>query len=73
MRSFVIVGVILLLVGGLILAYQGITYTIREKVLDVGPVHVTAEKEKTVPLPPVIGAVALAGGAALLIAGLRRR
>ncbi len=72
MRSLTLIGIILLVVGSLALAYQGFTYTTREKVIDVGPVHVTAEKEKTVPLPPLIGALALGGGVVLLVAGLRR-
>jgi len=54
------------------LAYQGITYTTREKVLEVGPIKATAEKEKTIPLPPILGGLALAGGVVLLAVGARR-
>ncbi len=72
MKPFVLLGIILLVVGGLVFAYQGFTYTTREKVIDVGPVHVTAEKEKTIPLPPLIGALALGSGLVLLVLGLRR-
>ncbi len=54
------------------LAYQGITYTSRETVLDLGPIHATAEREKTFPLPPVLGIVAVAGGVALVVAGVRK-
>ena len=68
-----IVGVILVVLGVLALAYQGITYTSRTTVIDVGPLHATADREKTVPLPPVLGIVAVAGGAALLVAGARKR
>ena len=50
-------------------AYQGITYTTREKVIDIGPLEATAEKQKTIPLPPVFGAIALIGGIALVIIG----
>jgi hypothetical protein len=52
--------------------YQGITYTTREKILEVGPIKATADKERTIPLPPIIGGVALAGGLALLVVGARR-
>ena len=64
-----ILGVILILLGVLALAYQGITYTKREKILDVGPVQATADREKTIPVPPLVGGVALAGGIALVIIG----
>ena len=72
MRPMVLLGIILLVVGGLALAYQGFTYTTREKVIDVGPVHVTAEREKTIPLQPLIGALALGSGLVLMLAGWRR-
>jgi len=54
------------------LAYQGINYTTRETVIDVGPVHATAERHRTLPLPPVVGAIVVAGGVVLLVAGMRR-
>jgi hypothetical protein len=54
------------------LAYQGITYTTREKVVDLGPLKITADKEKSIPLPPILGALALAGGVVLVIAGARK-
>ena len=68
-----IVGIVLIVLGAIALAYGGITYTSREKVLDIGPIEATAEREKTIPLPPVLGALALAGGIVLVIAGSRRR
>ena len=68
-----LIGVVLIALGVIALVYQGITYTTRETVLDIGPIHATADREKTFPLPPVLGAVAVAGGVALLIVGLRRR
>jgi len=68
-RSVMIVGVVLIVLGVLALAYQGITYTKREKILDVGPLQATADREKTIPLPPLVGGLALAGGIALVIIG----
>jgi len=67
-----VVAIVLIAIGVVSLAYQGITYTTREKVLEVGPIKATAEKEKTIPLPPILGGLALAGGVALLVVGARR-
>jgi len=67
-----IVGVLLILFGVVALVYQGVTYTSRETVLDIGPIHATADRQKTLPLPPVLGIVAVAGGVVLLIAGARK-
>jgi hypothetical protein len=64
--------VLLVVLGVLALIYQGITYTKRETVLDIGPVHATADRQKTVPLPPVVGALALVGGVVLLVTGARK-
>jgi hypothetical protein len=72
MKPLGIVGVLLIVVGLAALVYQGITYTTRETVIDIGPVHATAERQKTLPLPPVLGIAAVAGGVVLLIAGVRR-
>jgi uncharacterized membrane protein HdeD (DUF308 family) len=72
MRPIALVGVVLILLGVAALVYQGVTYTSRETVVDLGPVHATADRQKTLPLPPVLGIVAVAGGVVLLIAGIRR-
>ena len=68
-KSLMFVGVALILLGILALSYQGITYTTREKVLEVGPLQATAEKEKTIPLPPILGGLALVGGFVLVAVG----
>ncbi|HEX5529370.1 MAG TPA: DUF3185 domain-containing protein [Methylomirabilota bacterium] len=70
--GLLVIAVVLIAIGVVSLAYQGITYTTREKVLEVGPIKATAEKEKTIPLPPILGGLALAGGVVLLVAGARR-
>jgi hypothetical protein len=67
-----LIGIVLIVLGIVALAYGGITYTKREKVLDIGPIEATAERQKTIPLPPVLGGLALVGGVALLIAGSRK-
>ena len=72
MKPAGIIGIVLIVAGVLALAYQGIRYTTRETVVDLGPIHATAEREKTIPLPPIIGIAAVAGGVALLIAGGRK-
>ena len=69
---FMIVGIALIILGVIAFAYQGITYTTSEKVVDLGPLKVEAKREKTIPLPPVLGGIALVGGIVLLIAGSRR-
>ena len=66
-------GILLVVVGALALAYQGITYTKREDVLDIGPIHATADRQERIPLPPILGGLALAGGIALLVAGAKRK
>jgi uncharacterized membrane protein HdeD (DUF308 family) len=62
-------GVILIVLGLFGLAWGGFTYTTREKVVDIGPIHATREETHNVPLPPIVGAVALVGGVVLLVAG----
>jgi hypothetical protein len=63
--------IVLIIVGALAVVYQGFTYVTREKVVDIGPVEVTADKQKTVFLPPVLGAVVLVTGVALLLTSSR--
>ena len=67
-----LIGIVLIVLGVVALAYQGINYTSHETVLDIGPVHATADRQKTLPLSPVLGIAALAGGVVLLIVGARK-
>jgi hypothetical protein len=73
MKPISMVGILLVVLGALALAYQGITYTHREKIIDVGPIHASADEQKTIPLPPIVGAIALAAGIALLVVGGRQK
>ena len=73
MRPLAVIGIILIVLGAIALAYQGITYTSKEKVVDLGPLKVEAKREKTIPLPPALGGVAVVVGVVLLIASSRRR
>jgi uncharacterized membrane protein YidH (DUF202 family) len=68
-----LIGVLLIVFGIVALVLGGITYTKREKVLDLGPIKATAEHEKTIPLSPIVGIASLAGGIALVVAGSRTR
>ena len=62
-------GIVLIVLGVIALAYQGITYTTHKKVLDIGPIQATKEEHNTIPLPPIVGGVALLGGVVLLVVG----
>ncbi len=72
MSTKTILAIILIAIGIVAFTYQGITYTTREKVVDIGPVHMTTEKTNTIPLPPILGGIALVGGIVLLVAGARK-
>jgi hypothetical protein len=62
-----IAGIILIVLGVLALAYQGIRYTTREKLIDIGPLNVTTTERKTIPLPPIVGGAAVIAGIALIL------
>lgn len=72
MKPAGIVGILLIAIGIIALAYGGFTYTKREKVLDIGPIQATAERQKTVPFPPILGGICLVGGILLLVMGSRK-
>ena len=69
MKSASVLGIVLIVLGVIALAYQGITYTTHKKVLDIGPIQATKEEHNTIPLPPIVGGVALLGGVVLLVVG----
>jgi hypothetical protein len=65
-------GIALIILGIVSLVYRGITYTTREKIIEIGSLEATAEREKEIPLPPVLGVVSLVGGIALLVVAAKR-
>ena len=72
MRTNTLLGIILIILGIIAFAYQGIEYTTREKVVDLGPVHMSADRTRTLPLPPIVGAIAIIGGIVLLVTGSKK-
>jgi drug/metabolite transporter (DMT)-like permease len=69
MKPITWVGILLIVLGALALAYQGINYTRQKKVLDVGSVHLTTETHERIPLSPILGGLALVGGVVLVVMG----
>ena len=72
MKSTSLAGIVLIVLGALVLAYQGFNYTQREKVIDIGPIHATADEQKHVSIPPILGGLALVAGIALLVLGAKK-
>ena len=66
-------GIVFIILGVLALVYQGIHYTTQEKLIDIGPLKVTATDKKTLPLPPIVGGAALIAGVALVLADRRKK
>ena len=67
MKQNTILAVLLIVLGIAAFTYQGITYKTREKAVDLGSLQVTTEKTKNIPIPPIVGVIALIGGVALLL------
>jgi uncharacterized membrane protein len=67
-----LVGIALIVLGIVAFAYQGITYTSREKIIDIGPIQATADTQKTIPLSPLLGGLALVGGVVLVVVGAKK-
>ncbi len=67
-----LVGIALIVLGIVAFTYQGITYTSREKVIDIGPIQATADTQKTIPLSPLLGGLALVGGIVLVVVGAKK-
>jgi uncharacterized membrane protein len=73
MRTATLVGILLIVLGIIALAFQGITYTRHRKIADLGPIQATVETKERIPLSPILGGIALVGGIGLVIAGTRRK
>jgi uncharacterized membrane protein len=69
MKGISVVGVILIVLGVAALAYQGFSYTTEKKAVDMGPIQIDKKEHHTVPLPPVLGGVAIVGGIVLVVLG----
>lgn len=72
MKPTMVIGIVLIVLGVAGLAFQGISYTTREKVVDIGGLQVTAEKQKTIPIPAIVGGLALAGGIVVVVVASRK-
>jgi hypothetical protein len=71
-NPIMLVGGALIVLGIVAFAYQGITYTSREKIIDIGPIQATADTQKTIPLSPLLGGLALVGGIVLVVVGAKQ-
>jgi len=67
MNGKVIAGIALIVIGGLIIAFQGISWTQKEKKVDMGPIQISADEKKSIPLPPILGGVLVLGGIVVLV------
>jgi hypothetical protein len=72
MKPGMIVGIILILLGIVSLAYQGVTYSFKREVIDIGPLQATTDTRKSIPLPPIVGAITIAGGTVLVVTGRKK-
>jgi hypothetical protein len=72
MKPVLLAGIALILLGIVALSYNRITYTTKEKILDIGPIEATTEKQKSIPLPPLLGGLALAAGIGLVAVGYKK-
>ena len=73
MKPITMVGILLVVLGVLALAFQGFNYNRQETVVNMGPMHVTTETHERLPLPPILGGLALAGGVVLLVVGAKQK
>jgi hypothetical protein len=72
MKPTILIGILLVVLGALGLAYQGFNYTHQEKIIAIGPIHATAEQHDRVSIPPALGGLALVGGIVLLLVGAKK-
>jgi uncharacterized membrane protein len=72
MKSITIIGIVLIVLGVTALIVQGVQYSTKKEIVDIGPLEATAKTTKHIPLPPIVGGLILAGGVVLVIAGSKR-
>jgi hypothetical protein len=72
MKPALLIGIALILLGIIAVSYERITYTTKEKIIDIGPLEATAEREKSIPLPPLLGGLALIAGVGLVVVGYKK-
>jgi uncharacterized membrane protein len=72
MKPAIVIGIVLILLGIVALSYNQITYTTKEKIVEIGPLQATAEKEKSIPLPPMLGGLAVVAGVGLIAVGYKK-
>lgn len=73
MKPIVLIGIVLIILGVVVIAYQGVTYTSRVEIIDIGPIQATHETKKTIPFSPILSGLALAGGIVLVIMGAKNK
>ncbi len=72
MKPVMFIGIVLIVLGALVFIYQGISFTSHERIIDIGPIQASADIKKTIPLPPLLGGLMLAGGMVMVIAGRKK-
>jgi hypothetical protein len=72
MKSIMLIGIVMIVLGIGSLIYKGVTYTSQDNIIDIGPIEASFDRQKTIPLSPVLGGLTLAGGIALIIIGRRK-
>lgn len=72
MKPYTLLGIVLIVIAAIAFGYQGISYTSKEKVVDLGALQVSADRTRTLPLPPIVGGIALVGGIVLLVMGSKK-
>ncbi len=73
MKNAILAGSLLMILGTAALVWQGVTFTRQKKVMHLGPIHMTRNTQERIPLPPILGGIALVGGLALVVLGVRRK
>lgn len=68
-----VAGIVLIILGVLALAYQGIRYTTKDKLVDIGPLEITSTEKKSIPIPPIVGGIAIVAGIAMILMERRKK